>query len=539
MKINALIILIFCFNIAFSQTSNFKILESKTKSFASKNLWDDVLISATDLIIEEPTMPEGYYYTALAFLNLEDINKAKDYFNRASNFSYPEFEPKLKELDNQIKIFGSITSLERNSNKNSKEYWYKLWLLDNSNLEYVLNLVAFYIDNKQYQEALDVLKNDKIKDIKEIKNVISKIENTPEMKNIFAYQRNFDLGSDYFDKEDYSNAISYLNQALTYKKYDTKATELLKKAEDEKAWKDAKEENSITSYKDYLQAKTNQKYATDAHRIIKNSLIYWGEKAAKEGNIATMENHLFDYINRYPNGEDVAKAKQLLCDAYQKEGRKNMKSRTYSGQDYALTYYSKAQKYCISNYSLNKDIKRANRLKTRYGRPDRGFVAFITDSFHTIGLSMGTINNPEVGGYFSIKINPEIFSSSTYYTVDSNGVFDGNVFEDIRPTREEKIGKFSMMGGITKGIVYPLWLYAGVGFAHSVKWIEVDQYDTRGDYYSTEWVRNSDETHWNPSFETGLILDIGGAVNARGGIQYDPINKLIYSFGFGVTFRRY
>ncbi|MER3328683.1 MAG: hypothetical protein RIF34_03820, partial [Candidatus Kapaibacterium sp.] len=70
-----LLISSFCF----SQSGKFNEIKQTIEQKININLWDEVLILAPDLIIEEPTKGDGYYYTALAFQRLGNEDKAKKY----------------------------------------------------------------------------------------------------------------------------------------------------------------------------------------------------------------------------------------------------------------------------------------------------------------------------------------------------------------------------------------------------------------------------------------------------------------------------
>ena len=56
-----LVVVLFC-NLANAQTEGFIETKSKIEKRIEKEQWDDVVLMASDLLIEEPSKGDGYYY---------------------------------------------------------------------------------------------------------------------------------------------------------------------------------------------------------------------------------------------------------------------------------------------------------------------------------------------------------------------------------------------------------------------------------------------------------------------------------------------
>jgi tetratricopeptide (TPR) repeat protein len=520
---------------AYTQSPQFANIEKKIQDNISQNRWDDVLLLSTDLIIESPETPEGYYYTALSFFNLNDKEKATLYAEKATLLSDSTFMPKIINLKRKINNEQQIESKLSSGDQNSADYWLSIWDIDRSNTNYALNAIEILIEKKQYEKAISILSLPEFANDPDAKNLLTRIKDTPEMQRATAFKNYMELGQNAMAQENYSAAKSLFRKALDNDPNNTKAYLLYKQAEDEEAWLYAKTGNSIADYREYLQANTNQKYAEAAVQTIKNGLAYWGKYNADNNNISQMEYYYFDYLKTYPYGEHVLDIYSTMCATYYRNGKSLSEIKDISSQKTALEYFQNVKSYCPGSYAtIDKDIKKSSRRLTRYSRPDRGYYAYAGDSLSPIGFSFGTINNTKLGAYATIGLNSELFTDGAFYTVDNDGKFDGDIATyEKRPTGASTTGSFTAMFGLTKKVFYPFWWYGGVGTVYKVQYIEYQEY-LDGSYYGTEWVKNTDETSWNFAAETGIIFDFEG-FNVRGGVKTINFSSFIPSFGVGFS----
>src|SRR5215203_1347903 len=104
--------LLFC-SVAFAQSSEFTSIENKIKDYISKGQWDEVILLAPDLMIEEPTRGEGYYYTAVGFYRLGQFDKANEYMGKAEGLADEALKGKLVALKLAISTGKQAVQIEK------------------------------------------------------------------------------------------------------------------------------------------------------------------------------------------------------------------------------------------------------------------------------------------------------------------------------------------------------------------------------------------------------------------------------------------
>jgi hypothetical protein len=68
MKLTVLLFTLLLSMGTFAQSSAYKDLLKKTEQRSNENQWDEVVILATDLLTEDPSRGDGYYYTVLLII---------------------------------------------------------------------------------------------------------------------------------------------------------------------------------------------------------------------------------------------------------------------------------------------------------------------------------------------------------------------------------------------------------------------------------------------------------------------------------------
>ena len=122
----------------FAQTQEFVALENKLQSQIKTGQWDEVLITALDLMVEDPTRGDGYYYTALAFYNMKQFNEAEENANNALAIADEALKVKVETLLKEIGIgrqesqISEVAVKKELSGDKSKaaEDWEELWKKD-------------------------------------------------------------------------------------------------------------------------------------------------------------------------------------------------------------------------------------------------------------------------------------------------------------------------------------------------------------------------------------------------------------------------
>lgn len=550
MKTILTILFVFSCTFGWAQSANFNRMSSKIDEHVKKNQWDEVILLAPDLLIEDPTRGDSYYYLAYAFHALKDTAKAHEYLALAVPLADQKLSARiaaLKELmlgTTQNEQTAVLAGQLENENKlrPAAESWKKAWEADKSNLDLALNAVLNFIELKDYPSALTILNDPQVKSDPEAMKLINRLNETGQMKTINGYDKAMSNGNQFLLNENYSGALSKFEEALGFKPGDRLATDKKNEAVDEIAWAGASKTNTIVSYEAYLRGKTLKRHTKTAHGIIQRSLISFGESAAKSDDVTNMETYFNKYFSEYPRGDDTEKARQIMCDTYYRlASGKALEKNAYSQQQ-ASELFSKASKLCVNKPDIAANIKKANSLAIRFGRPDRTFYTYAYDSLANIGISLGSVKNRGVGMYITLRANPTALTilGAANGTVDNTGQVTGGQFvnwgNDWRFNNETKHAVAEGLLGITHKIAYPLWMYAGAGASYNQLYWNMDIYDNNGDYDSTDWVKNSDESKIKPVLESGLIVDIMG-LNLRGGMKTEKFDKFMLTLGVGFSFK--
>lgn len=542
MKLLVLFISIFCSGAVYAQTTEFVKIENQIRDHIAHGRWDEVLLMAPDLLIEEPTRGEGYYYTAMAFLRLDQPDKAREYVDKADLMADAGLGAKIKTLKEEISTAKRADQIQNNAESKEKggskklaaDEWAKLWQMDQSKKEYALNAVELYVEAKRYEEAMQILTHASMKNDDGVAQLIQKLNKTPEMIAVNGYNAAMQSGKKYFDNGSYQSALKSFETALSHKSNDPDAVSFKRKSQDEIAWEKARSTNTIESYENYAYGSTLKKYKSRALGIIERTLISWGEEYAAKNDVSQTETYLKKYLSDFPDGDDRIKATGILCNLYVKNAKAYSKDKTYYGQKQANDFYGRAKNTCLGTNSFAGELKTTSKLMKRYGRPNRTYIAYTYDSITPIGLSIGGLKNRKLGMYLGVRVNNDFLTKSTYFTVDNGGNYTGTSLTDIRYKGEKRYGQGEAVLGLTKKIAYPLWVYGGGGVALNQQWIRVDSYYSSGNFNETAWVRNTDEQKLRPLAEAGLILDISG-LHLRGGVKSIDFQNLHYNIGIGFS----
>ncbi|HAC15908.1 MAG TPA: hypothetical protein DCE78_08200 [Bacteroidetes bacterium] len=526
----------------YAQSDSTDTNASMQKAIA-QNLWDDVLLIASDMLIENPNVGDGYYYTALAFYRLGDVEKAREYLAFTEDFDEESLQTLVAEIHEEMNYNESleqaasqIGSIQQSGNAAvAADEWQELWTQDKSQVDFALNAVQLFVQQKRYLEALEVLGDPTLRTVSEANQAIRAINSTPEMVAHYAYNNAMRDGGIALSGGNYQQAISQFNTALRVRPNDVDATRFKRESEDELAWETAKAVNSIDSYDVYVSGNTNKKYLAEAKSIIRDGLFFHGRNNAENDNVQLAEYNLNRFASEYPTDPSVAESRNLLCSMYIRIGDRNSSGTTVGAQRTAVDYYTRAQNVCDTDGGLGSKITRSNRKATNWARPSQAFMAFTYDDLSTYGLTIGNLHTRGAGFYLTARANEALFNASDLYTVDDNGNLDGaNSSYSYRDAGGRQIINGEGLIGLTYEIGYPLWLFAGAGVAYNAEQWEIDEY-LRGDFYETQWIRNTDQSNYEPVFEIGAILNFSG-FHLQAGIKGYDAERTFITLGGGFSF---
>ena len=178
----------------FAQSTTFDSIQVKVSACVSKSQWDELLVTAPELITAEPTKPEGYYYTALAFSKLNENDKALEYLTMAESMAEESFKKKIAALKidiaNGAKAVELSETLTKNgADKNAADDYRKLWEMDKTKTEYALSAVEIYVEKENYPAALAILTDAAMAADPQAKALIIKINQTPKMITLNGYNK--------------------------------------------------------------------------------------------------------------------------------------------------------------------------------------------------------------------------------------------------------------------------------------------------------------------------------------------------------------
>jgi tetratricopeptide (TPR) repeat protein len=541
MKLIFTLFFILMFGAVWGQSAKFQSIEKQINDQINKGQWDDVVMLSTDLLIEEPTKGDGYYYTAMAFYKLNDLEKAKVYIDKAGAFNDPLLKTKIDRLKAGVSNAAQARQSAANASAQEKsgnsvravDNWRQAWLADKTNVEFALNAVGLYVEEKNYPAALDLLNEPFLATDPEAIKLAKRINQTPQMVSINGYNAAMKEGKVSFDKDNFETALSKALSALTYRANDNAALKLKESAKDEIAYAKARKENTIGAFEKYKAEYPLGLNIASCDRILQNSYIATARDYIKEGKYPDGIGFYEKFITVYPRGEKVLTVKTELCDAYFNYAKSTEKSKYGGGIENSVTYYTKALECNHAGISLSK-IHRLERKVQKLSYSDDGFFAWNADENNYIGFTTGTLNNRTLGFYIGGRTSPAFFETlSSWKTDDASSNADApskdNVYAGESKNRELYINL-----GLTFKVIRPLWVYAGPGVVFAT---EMKKFQAKGSSV-TDWVENKDKTSTSFAPEAGVQLLLG-PVTLRYGVSKSFQSKvqkdIVQTFGFGFS----
>jgi len=532
-------------SVVLGQSGSFNETEATIKKLVEKGQWDQVLTTAPDLIVLEPSRSEGYYYTALAFGKIGQVDKAREYLTRAESLkNSSSLAPKLRALRMELEEGGAVEQLKMEADRLQKtgrkdqaaQLWKKAWEQNKTNAEYGLNAVELFLDQKKYLAALEILTDPAMPQDGLARQIITRINETPEMRAYNGYIQVMNEALSRLNRQQYRAALEQFDLALAIRPNDADALAGRNKAQDELAWQEATQQNTIEGFEAYVRGNTNRQHRAAAITIITNQLLLNGERAARDNNVERMEYFLKKCLIDYPDSPNAARSKALLCEKYYQWGKALALDRRESSQAQAITYFNNVKSLCPTDYAVDRDLRLATRRRTRLGRGDLAYFTGLSNLGDQFGMSAGSANARKVGMYWAAMANVDIFTEGATYTINNAGQVSG-MSAPLRRTGSERNGNAALTIGFTKTVLYPLALYVGGGVVIQQHWVELERFSSRGALVDTEWVKNTDREAYRPAGEAGLMLNWKGA-HLRAGLRSVDLKAFAYTVGLGFSWDR-
>ncbi len=532
------IILIFIGTSVSAQSSKFDDMKQKIEQKMKLNLWDEVLILATDLIIEDYTKGDGYFYSAFAFQRMGDEYNCQKYIQKAKSIADDELMKRIAQLEKNIAAKADLQNnikdainFELAKNKNSAaNSWYAAWQMDKYKIEYALNAVSNYMDIKEYEKALEILKQPEVNVDELAKELIKKINETPKMVAINGYKFAVAEGDKYFKRESYEQAKSFYEKARNIMPNDDYVLSKLRETAEEISWQKAKRSVYVDEAEIYANSYPYGKYINEANGLIKYNYIQNAKSAYSEANESRIVEYYNKYQKRFPRDKEIEKIKTILLDFYFNSAETAYQLKQWSN---AKDYYNKYLELSPNSGNALYCLKQVNKCVRKENQSSADYQMYTFDVQSPLGFSQGYLNNYGLGSYVTVKMNSQIVKAiDVIYKIDNAGNHDrpGSVVR----TGEVKNANIALSAGLTFKVAYPLWAFIGAGIGYYPVYEEVDCYFSSGEYWEVDWLKNTDKTKYGIFPETGLMLKLGDVAVLKYGVSY--YNGILHQVGIGYQF---
>lgn len=266
-------------------------------------------------------------------------------------------------------------------------------------------------------------------------------------------------------------ALLEVNEALLNKNWDAAIEKLqyvlkvtptaetktmLDEARDEKAYELALNNNNPSLMKDYLFAHPNGRRQNQAQGFLFNYYLkqaseYISLQRTEEARAALIKLKELSDLKHW----GVFSADYYdLVSAQAKHLTKGPKSFRMANITQAIAYYEELNAESGKNHDTT--LKKLKRKLREWNRPVLGYFAYNADfTFNDVGLIAGWNNNHGIGMSVSLRM-PKQFIASLH---------EEESFKLAKPG--PLVGSLNLHA--TKKIIYPLWIYAGGGWAHLEK----------------------------------------------------------------------
>jgi tetratricopeptide (TPR) repeat protein len=364
----------------------------------------------------------------------------------------------------------------------------------------------------------------------ELQQFLTMFPNSPRANEI-KFKKYVSEGDRDMNARRWTPAVENFTKALNIKSDATVKVKLVK-AQDEQAYALAVQKNTIEEYESYLSKFPSGIHKEDADAVLQKNYLRLAREYVTSNDFNNAVYYYKAYQNRYPQGPEIKTVNAELCNYYLAEAKKAEKVKSVSSVQRAIELYTTA-KQC-ENAVSQSHLKSLNRKVKRWSRPDESFMGWHADETNLIGFMVGGLKSRKVDWYFSGRTGSGFFKTKASWETDSKNSLQESVNKDKKFTGTIIASELYANIGLTKRIVYPLWIYAGAGVAFNTELREFKS--TTGS--DEELVENKDAkfTAFNP--EGGLYMLLGPFV-LRYGINKPMSAKYTGSLiqHFGIAFK--
>jgi hypothetical protein len=331
---------------------------------------------------------------------------------------------------------------------------------------------------------------------------------------------------------------TYPNSSKTYSAKEEIAVikkEQFRIANQPNVWTKARASHTVSAYQNYLNIYPDGNYNADAEEYIyhiKADALY--VKIQKSTDLGNYE-YYYKYYKRGKNFTDIEKA-LANYSLTQANGASKRKS-WYS----AIKYYEDYSRYNhgIASSEIERKYKKAKRL----ARQDDYTIMGINYDKLSHGVWFASFNKDRLGFYLKYKgrthqvFGNSLFEAPNFQTLDFEFPEDSDVYiEDLgsstgqnRYTKlddDDKNVNYIGIVGLTKKLVYPVWLNVGIGggFYQIHQRTQLDRYRRHNGNFNFSW-EPDDEIYVVDEGRTGFVGVFEIGVSCR------ILKKVFLSYG--------
>ena len=255
-----------------AQSARFKELEEQILEHYENGEYEEILQLAPQMTQEEPWRGEGHYYSAVAYIELEDYQKGLELLELAAKQADPELrknigllQESVPKMQAQDKMAASAEELKRTGKtKEAADLYLEAWELYKYDGAIAEKAVTLFLELKDYEQAMLILEDPVFEGDPASEEYIEYISQLPEYKAIAAYNEAIGEGSLNFVYGEYEKALTNFDAALRLRPNDPDALKLKSELLDVWAWRKAEDLNTLKAYKSYLRNKDHQIYREEA-----------------------------------------------------------------------------------------------------------------------------------------------------------------------------------------------------------------------------------------------------------------------------------
>jgi hypothetical protein len=287
---------------------------------------------------------------------------------------------------------------------------------------------------------------------------------------------------------------------------------------DKSAYEKSINDGSQDALRYYLSYYPQGSYRIDVLGKLMERVEYDLYLAAKNGDPES-------YLEKYPNGKFSSEINQKLEEEYFSPGYNSFRNRDYeTAQTYFNAYLDR-----FPDGTLYREVQRMN-IKCDYRINQEGIDIFTIgfDSEGALGVGYGEYKTHKPGQYFQIRCNGPIFTGiGAAFKIDDEGVT--NFPNSFILTGKNRKGAFTVSGGYTLPVFYPLWINLGAGIGSFPVYVEAEETGFPGN--EKFWLKNSDQSKYSIFPQLIFNYKLTKEIMINYGLIYHK--GFVYQFGIG------